>query len=166
MWTCEAGSAGGAGAGAGKQGGGDRARAASAILPTAAPLWRKAPARTGHIEWKDGQMAQRAGSAGRLPRDVVARERLRRAQQEEVRAVSAVCAAQCGLAAARLKRDRAVAAADAVVVDAERELATAQTALVEVSGLDRAGVLLGLNRAALRRARTVAAAVRHAGTAA
>jgi len=111
-------------------------------------------------------MAQRAGSAGRLPRDVVARERLRRAHQEEVRAVSAVCAAQCGLAAARLKRDRAVAAADAVVVDAERELATAQTALVEVSGLDRAGVLLGLNRAALRRARTVAAAVPNTDTAA
>lgn len=111
-------------------------------------------------------MTQRAGSAARLPRNVVARERLRRAQQDEVRAVSAVCAAQCGLAAARLKRHRAVAAADAVVVEAERELAVAQTGLVEVSGLDRAGVLLGLNRAALRRARAIATAGRDGGAAA
>jgi hypothetical protein len=108
-------------------------------------------------------MTQRAGSAARLPRNVVARERLRRAQQDEVRAVSAVCAAQCGLTAARLKRDRAAAAADALVAEAERGLAIAQTGLVEVSGLDRAGVLLGLNRAALRRARVVAAAARRNG---
>lgn len=104
--------------------------------------------------------------AGRLPRDVQARERLRQAQDAETRAVSAVCAATDALAAARRKRDKAVASADAIFAEAERDLATAQAHVVAVSGLDRASALLGMSRAALRKARAVAATSRDGGDAA
>jgi hypothetical protein len=93
-----------------------------------------------------------------MPRDVQARERLREAQKAEARAVSAVCAAQDALAAAGRKRDRAVAAADAILAKAEQAVAVAHADLVEISGLARAAGLLGTDKASLRKARMQAAA--------
>jgi hypothetical protein len=102
-------------------------------------------------------MTNRSISAGRYPRDMQARERLRHAQRAETRAVGAVSKAQEVLAAASRKRDTAVVASDAIVVDAERSLAVAQAQLVKVSGIDRACALLGVTRATLRKARVAAA---------
>lgn len=101
-------------------------------------------------------MTSGSRTTGRFPRDVQARERLRQAQEAETRAVSAVCAAQDALAAAARKRDKAVAAGDAVVQEAERSLAATHAELVDVSGLSRACALLGLDRATLRKARAAA----------
>jgi len=91
-----------------------------------------------------------------MPRDVQARERLRLAQDSEARAVSAVCAAQDALAAAKRKRDKTVAAADAVLAEADRAVSAAQANLVAISGLERASALLGVNRTELRKARAIA----------
>lgn len=87
-----------------------------------------------------------------MPRDVRTRERLRAAQAAEARAVSAVCSGQNALASACRKRDHAVAAADVTVNKAEHVLAVAQANLVDISGLDRAATLLGLDKAVLRKA--------------
>lgn len=99
----------------------------------------------------------RPRATGRMPRDVQARERLRKAQDAEARAVSAVCSAQDALAAAGRKRDRVVAAAEAIVTKAELAVAAAHADLVEVSGLARAASLLGTDKASLRKARAQAA---------
>jgi len=96
-------------------------------------------------------MTNQASQGSRLPRDVHARERLREAQQAESGAVSAVYAASGALERAFAKREAAVAAADATVDQARAVLATAQAALVRVSGLDRAAALLGSTKVELRR---------------
>ena len=77
-------------------------------------------------------------------------------QDAEARAVSAACAAQDALAAAIGRRDKAVAAAEALLAEAERAVAAAQANVVAVSGVERASALLGVNRTALRKARTIA----------
>jgi hypothetical protein len=87
-----------------------------------------------------------------MPRDVHTRERLRAAQQAEARAVTAVCTAQASLAGVSRKRDATIAAANSTVTTAENALARTQAALVDISGLDRAAALLGIDKATLRRA--------------
>jgi hypothetical protein len=87
----------------------------------------------------------------RMPRDVRARERLREAQQQEAQALAAVCAAQEALAKTCAKRDAVLAAATAKVDQAQAGVESAQDALVRVSGLDRAALLLSLNPAELRK---------------
>ena len=99
---------------------------------------------------------------GRLPLDVHTRERLREAQSAEGRAVKAVCSAQAAVESARAKRDSAYLAANKVVERAEHRLTSAHAQLVEVSGLDRAAVLLGANRHVLRRALAAARAAHEA----
>lgn len=96
-------------------------------------------------------MTQKSPRAGRLPRDVRARERLREAQVQEAGAVAAVCAAQQRWSQAREKRDAALAAADAVVERAQAALEAAQSDLVGVSGLERAAMLLGIGTSELRK---------------
>jgi hypothetical protein len=98
------------------------------------------------------------GSPSRMPRDVHARERLRQAQQAEAVAVAAVVAAIAVLDRAKSKRDVAIAAAEAVVERAAAGVADAEVALIGVSGLDRAALLLGVNRAHLRKPRNTRAA--------
>lgn len=85
------------------------------------------------------------------PRDLQARERLRRAQQRESQALAAVCTAQRALDRAQGKRQAALAAADAVVEQAQTVVTDAQAGLVAVSGLERAAVLLGLDPGELRK---------------
>jgi hypothetical protein len=89
--------------------------------------------------------------AARMPRDVRARERLREAQQQEARAVVAVCVAQDELGKACARRDAVLAAATAKVDQAQVAVESAQSALVRVSGLDRAAVLLSIDPAELRK---------------
>jgi hypothetical protein len=90
-------------------------------------------------------------STPRMPRDGRARERLREAQQQESRAVASVCAAGDRLSRARAKRDAVYVTATVKVERAEADLDSARASLVQVSGLDRAALLLGLDVAELRR---------------
>ena len=90
-------------------------------------------------------------AAGRMPRDVRARERLREAQAAESRAVAAVCAAGEALSRACGRREATVAAATVKVEQAHAVVAHAQAALIAVSGLDRAAVLLGVDAGELRK---------------
>jgi hypothetical protein len=96
-------------------------------------------------------MAATSPHVGGMPRDVHARERLRAAQQREAQAVAAVYVAERSLGKACAKRDEVLAAATAVVDKARQSVASAQTALVGVSGFDRAAALLGIEVADLRR---------------
>jgi hypothetical protein len=89
--------------------------------------------------------------SGRMPRDTRTRERLREAQRRETESVAAVCAANETLQKACAKREAALAAATAAVDDAQGVVETAQAALVNVSGLDRAALLLGVNSTELRK---------------
>jgi hypothetical protein len=89
-----------------------------------------------------------------MPRDGRARERLREAQQREAEAVAAVFVAQGALQKARAKRDAAIASATVVVDAAEEVVAAKQAALVKVSGVERAALLLGLKATELRRTRS------------
>lgn len=84
-------------------------------------------------------MTSRSGGTG-FPRDSRTRDRLREAQQLEAQALTEVCRAQEGLIRVCAKRDAALAAVDA-----------AQAALVRVSGLERAALLLDTDVAALRK---------------
>lgn len=103
-------------------------------------------------------MSDRASSAA-LPRNVHTRERLREAQAAEARALAAVCAAELALARVVTKQNRVIDSARAAVSRAEHAVDVTRVTLVEVSGLDRAATLLGLNRKALRR--TAAAVARN-----
>ena len=96
-------------------------------------------------------MTNRSAVVSRMPRDVRARERLREAQQKESRAVAAVCAAGDALGRACAKRDAVYTTATVKVERAEAELDSARASLVQVSGLDRAALLLGLEAAELRK---------------
>jgi len=82
----------------------------------------------------------KARSLGRLPKNTHARERLREAQVAEATALTKVCAAEATLSQAT-----------DVQRHAERELAAAQAALIDVSGLQRAATLLNTTPTALRR---------------
>jgi hypothetical protein len=96
-------------------------------------------------------MRKTSPQQGRLPRDVHARERLREAQRQEAHMLAAVYAAEGVLARAHAKRDAALAATSAVVQHAEDQVATAQAALVEVSGVHRAAILLAVDPSDLRK---------------
>jgi hypothetical protein len=96
-------------------------------------------------------MAGKSRSLGRLPIDGEARERLRTAQVAEGTATGAVYDAQAAVEAAIGKRDQAVAAASVAVQAAETALASKYAELISVSGADRAAVLLGMTRTALKR---------------
>jgi hypothetical protein len=87
-----------------------------------------------------------------IPKDGLARDRLRAAQAAEAQAVSTVYAAEDALVGVRRKRDDALAKADAAVAKAELVVAAAQAGLVTVSGLDRAARLLGHEKFVLRKA--------------
>jgi hypothetical protein len=87
-----------------------------------------------------------------LLHDGPARERLREAQQREAAAVAAVFAAQGALQKACAKRDSVLASASEVVDAAQDVVAAKQAALVKVSGVDRAALLLGLAVPELRKA--------------
>jgi hypothetical protein len=77
----------------------------------------------------------------KTPRDVHARERLRRAQADEARAVAEVYGAEHRVAATQAAADQAT-----------DDLGKAQAALIDVSGLDRSAALLGMSKADLRKA--------------
>jgi hypothetical protein len=87
----------------------------------------------------------------RMPRDVIARRRLQRAQQVEASAVSAVYQAEAALTRVRARHDAAIAAANEEFAIAEEGVRGAQRSLIEISGLERAAALLGTDRAQLRR---------------
>lgn len=87
----------------------------------------------------------------RKPTDPLARERLRKAQAAETRALSAVCVAEAKVASAIAKRNKAYATADSWVADANAVLDVARADLVSVSGADRAAALLGISKTQLRR---------------
>jgi hypothetical protein len=87
----------------------------------------------------------------RKPADPRAREHLREAQAAEAGALATVCAAEAKVASMVAKRDKARATADAWVAEASALLDTARSELAAVSGLDRAAVLLGINKNELRR---------------
>jgi hypothetical protein len=97
-------------------------------------------------------MATKSRSFGKQPTDLHARERLREAQATEASATNAVYSAADVSHAAITKRDQARAAATVAVDAAEIKLAAAHAELVTVSGLDRAAMLLGVSKAALRKA--------------
>ena len=84
--------------------------------------------------------ATRSRSYGRTPKDQEARERLRAAQRREAQALTRVCAAE-----------QKAMQVQALARDAEHDVAAAHAALVEVSGLARAAVLLGTTVSGLRR---------------
>jgi hypothetical protein len=86
----------------------------------------------------------------RLPKDARIRERVREAQARESSAVADVCAASDALDRACAKRDATVAAANEVVGQASKAVASAQIALVRVSGVNRAALLLGIKPSELR----------------
>jgi hypothetical protein len=76
---------------------------------------------------------------------------MREAQRQEAEALAGVCVAQDGLAKAQAKRDAVIAAATAAVDQAQAVVESAQAALVRVSGIDRAAVLLDADAAELRK---------------
>lgn len=125
---------------------------AAARIPDVGAIDRGSAAGVGRSS-ESGVRAMSDGlpRGGRLPRDVRARERLREAQLQETEAVAAICAAEEALRKACAKRDAAVAAASATVDRARASVESAQVALVRVSGLDRAAVLLGVDTATLRK---------------
>jgi hypothetical protein len=99
-------------------------------------------------------MTTRSTRSIRRPRDDRARSRLLEAQQLEAEALTDVYAAQENVTKACVKRDAAIAAAEARVEDAERAVESAKGALVRVSGLDRAAMLLAVEATTLRKGRS------------
>ncbi len=79
------------------------------------------------------------GATTRLPNDPAVRDRLREAQAAEARTIAGFYAAT-----------ERVAAAGEALAEAERELASAASAVVAGSGAERAAVLLGLTPGELR----------------
>lgn len=102
-------------------------------------------------------MEPRHEQAGRRPVDGRARERLREAQRREARALQAVAKADDSLMAKRLRWQQTCNAAERAVAEALRARDLAVAALAEVSGLDRAALLLSETPASVRRARRSAA---------
>jgi hypothetical protein len=96
-------------------------------------------------------MTNRSTRTIRRPRDSQTGDRLLEAQQLETEALADVCAAQEGLSNACLKRDAALAAANARVDEAQSVVEAAQAALVRVSGIDRAALLLAVDATTLRK---------------
>lgn len=87
---------------------------------------------------------------------IEARERLRGQQETEAKAVAAHCAAVGRLAATTARRAEVIAGQDELIAQAEAYVAVAAAEVIEVSGLDRAGVILGVPKGSLRRQMTAA----------
>lgn len=77
--------------------------------------------------------------------------RLRAARAEEDAALAVVNARSDAVERARARRAQALARHDGHVADAEAELAEALGALVRIAGLERAALVIGMPRGALRR---------------
>lgn len=91
-------------------------------------------------------------------RDIEVRNRLHAAQRAEASAVANVFGSAGDLQRARQRREEVVLAAEARVSAADAALVSAQAALIEVSGLARAALLLGVPVEELRaRAKRAAA---------
>src|SRR5438874_358068 len=93
----------------------------------------------------------RTSPTSKKPNDPQARARLREAQAAEARAVVAVYSAEAKVRAAITRRDGAHAVADAWVAEAAVVRDRSRAALVSISGLDRAAMLLGIDKPELRR---------------
>jgi hypothetical protein len=86
------------------------------------------------------------------PKDARARERLRLAQQREAQAVAAFFAAAKRVAAEESKRVDALSKYQASVDAANDKLDEARAQLVQVSGVERAAILVAESTATLRSA--------------
>lgn len=80
-----------------------------------------------------------------------ARERLRGQQEAEAKAVAAYGAAEAKLEATVARRADVLAAQDELVAAAESDVAESAVRLVEVSGFDRAVLILGTPKGTFRR---------------
>jgi hypothetical protein len=87
---------------------------------------------------------------------IEARERLRAQQEAEAKAVAAHSAAVGRLAATTTRRAEVIAGQDQLISHAEAHVAAAAAEVIEVSGLDRAAVILGVPKGLLRRQLTAA----------
>jgi hypothetical protein len=87
---------------------------------------------------------------------IEARERLRAQQEAEAKAVAAHGAAVGRLAATTARRAEVIAGQDELIAHAEGHVAVAAAEVIQVSGLDRAAVILGVPKGSLRRQMTVA----------
>jgi hypothetical protein len=85
------------------------------------------------------------------PISIQARQRLRTQQEAEAKAVAAHSAAVGRLAATTARRAEVIAAQDELVAQAEARVAIAASEVMEVSGLDRASVILAVPKGCLRR---------------
>ena len=92
------------------------------------------------------------------PIALAARERLREHQDAAAKAVAAYEGALGKLCAARSCRAAVVVRHDALIADAETQVARALAVAARVMGVDVAAAVLGSPKAALRRASTVTAA--------
>ena len=82
---------------------------------------------------------------------IEARERLRAQQEAEAKAVASHSAAVGRLATTTARRAEVIASQDELVTQAEVHVAVAAAEVVEVSGLERASVILGVPKGSLRR---------------
>jgi hypothetical protein len=89
-------------------------------------------------------------SESQFPADSSTRDRLRRAQKAERESLRKYTTASRRVAAEFAKRDQVLSAHGALIDKAQAELAKALSALVTVSGVDRAAVLVGLAPADVR----------------
>lgn len=92
-----------------------------------------------------------AGGSTAMPVTLDARERLRDQQRQEAKQLDAVLAAQRRLATERGKADRMIAKAEAGVAMRQADVDAAVVALVEISGISRAAVLVGASDNELNR---------------
>jgi hypothetical protein len=90
--------------------------------------------------------------SARMPIDLRARERLRKAQRSEAAAVAAALRARSHQDTLQARLRSVVAKHDAAITEATSQLRAAQAYVVEVSGLERAGVLLNISTQELRAA--------------
>jgi hypothetical protein len=82
---------------------------------------------------------------------IEARERLRAQQETEAKAVAAHSVAVGRLAATTARRAEVIAAQDELIRQAMAHVAVAAAEVIEVSGLERASVILGVPKGSLRR---------------
>jgi hypothetical protein len=87
-----------------------------------------------------------------MPIDLRARERLRKAQRSEAAAVTAALRARSHQDTLQARLRAVVAKHEAAIAEATRQLRAAHACVVEVSGLDRAAVLLNISTQELKAA--------------
>ena len=88
----------------------------------------------------------------RRPAKERARQRMREAQRLEAVALDAVTRAERRIVAAQERARQVMAASEATVAAAQHEHATAIAALVGISGVDRAALLVSQSAAEVRKA--------------